>query len=140
MSLKIWQVLALSMVSFAAAQAAAPASPPVQVPMESFARLPAIRKVTLSPDGQFIAYSMFDDLQTAFAFKNLDTGWTKGVEGIAHFRAVNPEWVSNERVVYGYLAGINRDGGKYAGLLGYARQVDKRDQDQLNAGEILFRE
>jgi len=140
MNLKIWLALVLSMASFAAARAAAPAGPPVQVPMESFARLPAIRKVTLSPDGKFIAYSMFDDLQTAFAFKNLDTGWTKGVQGTGTFRAVNPEWVSNERVVYGGLAGMNRDGGNYAGLLGYARQVDKRDQNRLNAGGILFRE
>ncbi|MFI5358218.1 MAG: hypothetical protein ACHQ4G_12875, partial [Opitutales bacterium] len=106
--------------------------------MESFARLPAIREVTLSRDGQFIAYSMFDDLQAAFAFKNLDTGKTKGVQGTDTFIAVYPYWVSNDRVVYGHMAGMNRDGGKYAGLLGKAREEDKRDFGQLIAGGIIF--
>jgi len=123
-------------------EAPAPTAPaaPVQVPMESFARLPAIRQVTLSPDGKFIAYSMFDDLQSAFAFKEIDTGKTKGVQGTDNFVAVYPRWISNDRVVYGYMAGMNRDGSKYAGLLGRARELDKRDQNRLSTGGILFRE
>lgn len=106
--------------------------------MESFARLPAIRHVTLSRDGQFIAYSLFDDLQAAFAFKNLDTGKTKGVQGTDYFIAVNPEWISNERVIYGYMAAMNRDGSKYTGLLGRPRQDDKRDQNRLASGGLFF--
>lgn len=140
MSLKICLALTLSVTGFAAAQAAAPASPPVQVPIESFARLSSIRKVTLSPDGLFIAYSMFDDQETAFAFKNLDTGWTKGVTGAAGRPAVNPEWVSNKRVVYGHLAGMDRDGNNYAGLLGTARREDNKEDNHLSTGGILFRE
>ncbi len=135
-------IAGLAAASVAAAATPAPATPaaPVQVPMESFARLPAIRQVTLSPDGKFIAYSMFDDLQAAFAFKEIDTGKTKGVQGTDNFVAVYPRWISNDRVVYGYMAGMNRDGSKYAGLLGKARELDKRDQNRLATGGILFRE
>jgi dipeptidyl aminopeptidase/acylaminoacyl peptidase len=45
--------------------------------------------------------------------------------------------VANDRAVYGYMSGINRDGTKYAGLLGRARRDFKRDQDNLNVGGIL---
>ena len=130
-------VLSIALVAASAAFGAPPA--PVQVPIESFARMPALRMVTISPNGKYIAYSMFDDLQAAFAFKELDTDKTKGVQGTDNFIAVFPRWVSNNRVVYGRMAGINRDGSKYAGLLGRARLVDKRDQNMLSTGGILFR-
>jgi len=131
-----------SLLSNAALVTFAVATPPVPgpVPIESFARMPAIRDVTLSPDGKFIAYSIFDDQEAAFAFKNLETGKVKGVNGSEDLAAVYPRWVSNERVVYGNMAGLNRDGGKLQGLLGKARELDKRDQDAIFTGGILFRD
>ena len=106
--------------------------------MESFARLPVYRDVHISRDGKIIAYTVVADLQTAIAFKNLETGKMNGVESGLSAYAYNPRWVSNDRIVYGYLSGINRDGSHYAGLLGAARRVDKRDQNELFTTGILF--
>ena len=130
--------LALSVAFSTAFVAAAATSAPVQVPAESFARLPAIRHVTISRDGKTIAYSVFDDLEAAFAFKDLATGQVTGVESALGVTAAAPMWVSADRVVYGAMSGINRDGGGYTGLLGQARQNDLRDQNQLYAGNVFF--
>ena len=142
MNSKIRQVLVLSALCISSAWAATPATPaaasgPVQVPMEAFARLPVIRNVRISRDGKTIAYSVVADLQEAFAFKNLETGKINAVESGVGIPAVNPIWVSNNRVVYGHLSGIDRDGSHYTGLLGYPRQVDKRDQNRLLVTGIL---
>jgi dipeptidyl aminopeptidase/acylaminoacyl peptidase len=134
----------LSMIGLSAgALAATPATPTAAgpVPVESFARLPAIRGVNISRDGQYVAYTVVADLQSAFAFKNLVTGTINGVEGSLYVAASSPRWVSRDRVVYGNnrsMASIDRDGGKYSGLLGAAREQDKRDQNQLYIGGIIF--
>ena len=130
-------VLCLAGVS-SSAGAAAPAAPAVPVPMESFARLSAIRHVSISPDGKTIAYSVFADLQTAFAFRDLATGKTTAVESALGVTAVNPRWVTKDRVVYGGMSAINREGNDYAGLLGTARQNYKRDQNRIISGPIIF--
>lgn len=106
--------------------------------MESFARLPVIRGVTISRDGKYVTYSVIADLQEAFAFKNLETGKINAVEGGVGIPATSPRWVSNNRVVYGRMSAIDRDGSHYAGILGYPRYVDKRDQNQLYSGWIIF--
>ena len=140
MNSKIRLCLVLSALVSASASAAtpAPAAPSGPVPMESFARLPVIRGVNISRDGQYISYSVFADLQAGFAFKNLATGKINGVESALGVQAVNPRWVAKDRVVYGYMSGINRDGSGYTGLLGQARVNDKRDQNYLYVGGILF--
>ncbi|MDB6094943.1 MAG: peptidase prolyl oligopeptidase active site domain protein [Verrucomicrobia bacterium] len=130
--------LVFCVVSQFVAAAAAPvpvAGPP---PAESFARLPAIRHVTISRDGKTIAYSVFDDLQVAFAFKDLKTGKVTGVESALGVAAYAPRWVAADRVVYGGMSGIDRDGKGYTGLLGWARQNDLRDQNHLYAGNVFF--
>ena len=143
MNSKIRLGVVLSALCISSAWAATPATPaaasgPAQVPMESFARLPVIRGVSISRDGKYVAYSVIADLQEAFAFKNLETGKINAVEGGVGIPAVNPRWVSNNRVVYGHMSGIDRDGSRYAGLLGYARRVDKRDLNDLYSGWIIF--
>lgn len=130
--------LSLSSLSAATNPPAPATTGPVQVPMESFARLPVIRHVTISRDGKVIAYSIFADLEEMFAFRNLDTGKINGVESGLSAKAYNPRWIANNRVVYGSMSGINRDGSHYVGLLGSAREVDKRDQNRLYAGPIIF--
>ena len=141
MSSKLGLGLVLSMIGLSVGAVAATTAAPAAygpVPIESFARLPAIREVSISRDGQYIAYTVVADLQTAIAFKNLATGKMNAVESSLGVYAYSPRWVANDRVVYGHMSGINRDGSHYTGLLGYARRLDKRDQNELFVTGVLF--
>lgn len=112
------------------------------LPVEIFARWPAIAHPSLSRDGKTIAYGATHERDSALVFLNLETNKTNAVEIPSWSGIGRPTWVGNDRVTYGYLSAIDRNGKNYAGLIGAAREFrddDKRyDQQRLIGGGIIF--
>ena len=120
------------------------------VPIESFAKQQAVFHPTISHDGLYLTYSVladayYRDFAVAIAFRNLVTGKINAVPSGTYEVAFNPRWVANDRIVYGDLSGIDRDGKNYAGLNGFALFAGgsglhaAADDTRINTGEIIFR-
>jgi len=74
---------------------AAPAKAQI-LPVEEFARRPALAHVSLSPSGRYLAYVAQDDTNAALAVRDLQTGVTStlfGSESSERFGGVFIEWV-----------------------------------------------
>lgn len=71
-------------------------------------------------------------------FLDLDQKQTTAVDIVSKGSLGSPQWVAEDRVVYGSLAGIDRDAKNYRGLLGRARDDDLRDQQNIIARGIIF--
>ena len=134
--------------------AANPSPPPAAagsgpIPVENFAKQQAVYHPTISRDGLFLAYTVladayYRDFAVAVALQNLATGKISSVKTGLYETAVNPRWVSNDRIVYGDLSGIDRDLKNHKGLNGFARfgfEVAGHviNNVSLNLGEIIFR-
>ena len=117
------------------------------MPVESFAKLQAVYHPTISRDGQYLTYSVladayYRDFAMAIAFRNLVTGKVNGVASGDLEAAIDPRWVANDRIVYGNLSGIDRDGKNYKGLNGFARFYHvpgAMDTERFNLGAIIYR-
>lgn len=85
-----------------------------EIPIKSFARLPAIRDVTVSPDGRFIAMiRALDNSSGAYVFDLQTKGSMRAVLGEdkqRHFQLSRCNWANNTRLVCSYLA-MNREFG-----------------------------
>lgn len=110
-----------------------------KLPLETYAKFPAIYNPVISRDGRTLCYGAYVDTATgvdwAMVFKDLDGGKTIGVD-----HGGSATWVSEERVIYSSygMSAIDRDGKEERGLLGYAREQDMRDQQRINAGAVIF--
>lgn len=109
-----------------------------KLPVELFSRWPAISHPTISRDGKTLCYGAVFDRDRAMIFKDLDSKETVAVDIVAKASLGSPRWVAEDRVVYGYLAGIDRDAKNYRGLVGRARDDDLRDQQKIIARGIIF--
>jgi dipeptidyl aminopeptidase/acylaminoacyl peptidase len=109
-----------------------------KLPVEVFSRWPAIIHPTISRDGKTLCYGAVFDKDRAMLFKDLDGTENYAVDIVAKASLGSPRWVAEDRVVYGRMAGIDRDAKNYKGLLGQAREDDLRDQQRIIAGGILF--
>jgi len=125
-------VIALSLLCSVSALPAAD-----KLPLDMFTRFPAISHPTISRDGRTLAYGAGVDTPTgydyALLFKDLDGGKNYAVD-----KAGPAAWVAEDRVVYGHMAGIDRDGRNYRGLLGWHRETDLKDQQRIDCRGILF--
>lgn len=85
-----------------------------EIPIKSFARLPAIKDVTVSPDGRFIAMiRALDNSSSAFVFDLHTKGSLRAVLGEdkeRRFQLSHCNWANNTRLVCSYLA-MNREFG-----------------------------
>ncbi|MBS0477887.1 MAG: hypothetical protein JSR79_01125, partial [Proteobacteria bacterium] len=127
-------VIALSLLCGVSALPAAD-----KLPLETFAKFPAIYHPVISRDGRTLCYGAYVDTPTgvdwAMLFKDMDGGKNYAVD-----KGGTAIWVSEDRVVYSSygMASIDRDGRNERGLLGYAREQDLKDQQRLNGGDIIF--
>lgn len=113
------------------------------LPVETFARLPAISHPVISRDGRTLCYgatvtTASGTVDQAMVFKDLDGKQSYGWDIPANRSLGRPIWVAEDRVIYGYLASVDREGKNYRGLLGPARDEDLRDQQRLIARGDMF--
>jgi len=95
------------------AEAAAPEVIPPRLPIENFSTSHNVGNPALSPDGQTIAYEINRGDGWVLALQD----WATGKIVICPYNATggDPTWLSNERILYGRGASVDRNGknGRY---------------------------
>jgi hypothetical protein len=98
--------------------------------MENFFKNPKIGSATLSPNGKYVATTANIDGRMQLAVIDIETGAAKNIAGYKNLDIVRIRWISDERIVfniidrdgeqrvaYGGLYGINRDGTDEATMM-----------------------
>jgi dipeptidyl aminopeptidase/acylaminoacyl peptidase len=121
-----------------------------EIPIKSFARLPAISDISLSPDGRYLAMiRSLDDTSGAFVLDLQNKGSIRPVLGEDkdhHFQLTRCNWANNTRLLCSYLAmnkeftmvypvtrlvAVNADGSELKVLLQNSRVGGSQLQDKI---------
>jgi len=118
------------------AGAADSAIPPV-LPVEVFARRDISSGLTVSRDGRTIAYASGQDRDWLLTLRDWETGKTKSFGNGAG--SAMPLWTSDERVLFGAGASMDRDGNHFEqGKFGRGAVLSGRIEGEF-AGDVLIR-
>jgi hypothetical protein len=112
--MKVLQLVAWCVFACGAAvRAGEPENPiPPTLPVVDFARADVTTGLSLSPDGKTIAYALGVDRDWVLVLRDWDTGKVRNIGRGAG--AARPRWVSEERVLYGAGASMDRDETNFA--------------------------
>lgn len=114
-------------------------APEGKIPVEDFARGPAIQDAVISRDGKTVAHMVTFEREQRLVFHDLETGKVLQMElpgspdpletGYTGFA-----WVGRDRVIFSMyaqgLSAVDRDSKNYVGLAGRDRERDRNDQQQ----------
>lgn len=102
-----------------------------RISVEDFFKEPYCSDMSLSPDGEYVAFlSPLKDVRTVFT-NEIDTGKYRGLQGDRTQDVTNVEWAGNEHIVFSLIKNNIYANGLYSAKRGSPRST------RLNRGDVI---